>query len=73
MFDKGLNAPVIAKEVGIQSNTITRYLQSVLQPKLDVLLRLVEYFHCSADFLLGLNEYPKHIALSALQTVWKFP
>ncbi len=60
MFDKGVNAPTLAKEIGIRSNTVTRYLQGVLQPKLDVLLRLVDYFHCSADFLLGLNEYPQY-------------
>ena len=60
MFDKGINAPTLAKTIGVGSNTITRYLQGVSLPKYEIFVQLIDYFHCSADFLLGLEEYPQY-------------
>ena len=58
MFDAGINAPKLAQAVGIRSNTITRYMQGVSAPSFESLVKLVEYFNCSADFLLGEAEFP---------------
>ena len=58
MLDRGVNAPKLAKTLGIGSNTITRYLQGVGTPNFEIFIKLVEYFHCSADFLLGVEEQP---------------
>ena len=58
MVDRGVNAPKLAKTLGIGSNTITRYLQGVGTPNFDIFIKLVEYFICSADFLLGVEAQP---------------
>ena len=58
MFDRGINAPNLAKALEIGSNTITRYLQGVSAPNFEIFVKLVEYFNCSADFLLGITESP---------------
>ncbi len=58
MVDKGVNAPKLAKTLGIGSNTITRYLQGVGTPNFEIFIKLVEYFNCSADFLLGVEAQP---------------
>ena len=50
MSDRGVNPPKLAKTLGIGSNTITRYLQGVGTPNFEIFVKLVEYFHCSADF-----------------------
>lgn len=60
MSDAEIGAPKLAETLGIKSNTITRYLQGVHQPKLDKLVLLADFFHCSADFLLGLSDYPQY-------------
>lgn len=60
MFDRDVNAPKLSKDLGIKSNTITRYLQGVCLPKFEIFIKLVEYFHCSADFLLGLQDDPNY-------------
>lgn len=60
MFDGEINAPTLAKEVGVRSNTITRYLQGVCYPKFETFILLIDYFHCSADFLLGLSNDPQY-------------
>ncbi len=58
MFDRGVNAPKVAETLGIGKNTVTRYLQGVSFPKYAIFIKLIEYFHCSADFLLGVAEQP---------------
>ncbi|MBQ3506567.1 MAG: helix-turn-helix domain-containing protein [Clostridia bacterium] len=58
MFDKGISAGELASAVYTKNNTITRYLQGVSSPAYDIFIRLVEYFNCSADFLLGTGELP---------------
>ena len=58
MFDRGINAPNLAQTLGVGSNTITRYLQGASSPNFEIFVKLVEYFHCSADFLLGKEEQP---------------
>ena len=58
MVDRGVNAPKLAKTLGIGSNTITRYLQGVGTPNFEIFIKLVEYFNCSADFLLGVETQP---------------
>ncbi len=59
-FDRGINAPTLAKEINIGSNTVTRYMQGVCLPKFEIFILLIDYFHCSADFLLGLSENPRY-------------
>ena len=58
MLDGGVNAPKLAETLGIGSNTVTRYLQGVGSPSFEIFIKLVEYFNCSADFLLGVEEQP---------------
>ena len=60
MFDKEISAAELAAAIQVSHNTITRYLQGVRLPKFDALVALVDYFHCSADFLLGISEQPKY-------------
>ena len=59
MFDKGINAPKLAKDLHIGSNSITRCLSGKTLPKFHTFVAIITYFNCSADFLLGLNDYPQ--------------
>ncbi len=59
MLDRGVNASQLAKELGVSQSTINRYLEGIRVPNFNTLISLVEYFDCSADFLLGLGNYPK--------------
>lgn len=60
MFDRGVNAPKLAQTLTIGSNTITRYLRGEGAPSFEIFVKLVEYFNCSSDFLLGLEEQPEY-------------
>lgn len=62
MFDRGLNAPALSKLIDIKSNTITRYLKGTSYPNFEKFILLIDFFHCSADFLLGLSDDPRYQA-----------
>lgn len=56
MFDRGLNAPALADATGIERSTINGLERGAHYPSTAVLLVLVDYFNCSADFLLGITD-----------------
>ncbi len=59
MFDKGINAPILAADLQLRSSTVTRYLQGVRLPKFEAFVKMIEYFNCSADYLLGVIDFPR--------------
>ncbi len=59
MADKNLNAPALSKAVCTDRTNITRYLRGERLPQFLTFVALVEFFDCSADYLLGLTEYQK--------------
>ena len=60
MFEKNLNAVSLGLAVGIEHSTISGYLRGEGMPTLATLIVLADYFQCSTDFLLGLEEnYPQ--------------
>ncbi len=59
MLDRGIIPFELSKETGIPSSTMCNYASTNYLPSYKTLVTLVEYFDCSADFLLGLSEYPK--------------
>ncbi len=58
MKENNLTPVMLAKRIGVTRNAITRYLSGARLPSFAVFVKLIETFHCSADFMLGLIEYP---------------
>ena len=60
MFDNNVTSQQLAKAVGLQIPTITRYLRAERTPSVESLVKLADYFHCSCEFLLGRidEDYP---------------
>lgn len=56
MFEKNFNSTVLSKTVGITQSTICSYLRGESLPYYDKLIILADYFGCSTDFLLGLEN-----------------
>ena len=57
--ERGLSQTALAQEIKTCSSKLSSYLTGSRAPNFETLLSLVEYFHCSADFVLGLIEYPQ--------------
>ncbi len=58
MEDRGLNAPALARELQTDRSNITRYMRGERAPQYANFLAIVEYFCCSADYILGLTDFP---------------
>ena len=55
-----LNASSLAEQVKIDRSTISALLRGEHLPSFDTLVKLVTFFNCSADYLLGLtDDYPE--------------
>ncbi len=59
MFECKVTPTKLAQELGVKPSTLYRYLKDERMPTFEYFIKLVDYFHCSADFLLGLSEYPQ--------------
>ncbi len=58
MFDANLSAQKMADILSIDRTSVNKYLCAKRLPSATVLIRLANYFNCSIDYILGLeNEY----------------
>ena len=62
MAEKELDQVSLSKVLHTGRTKFSDILNGKNAPNFRTLLLLVEYFHCSADFVLGLTEYPKEEA-----------
>ena len=53
---RGLIQEILAAELGITQQTLSRYEKDVTIIKVDVLKKLAEYFNVTTDYLLGLSD-----------------
>ena len=58
MAEHGLNQSELAKAIGTCSSKLSSYITEQRAPNYQTFISLIAFFHCSADFLLGLREYP---------------
>ncbi len=56
MFEAELNASQLAEKIGYSHNTFYRYLRGCYLPTLEIIIALADFFHCSTDYLLGLEH-----------------
>lgn len=59
MGEHGLNATTLAKEINFSRVTISGLINEAHTPSTEIVIALVEYFNCSADYLLGLDDIPR--------------
>ena len=57
MILHNLNSPQLAEILHVNRATISALKRGARLPSTEVLFSLVEYFNCSADYLLGLIEF----------------
>ena len=56
IIENNLNARTLALALGMENSTITRYLNGERLPSIDYLVKIANYFNCSTDYLLGLED-----------------
>lgn len=57
IFETGKIARDVAPEIGISKSTIYEYLSGTKMPTLQNLIKIADFFNCSADYLFGREEF----------------
>lgn len=58
---RGLIQEILAVEIGITQQMLSKYEKDVTIIKVDVLKRLAEYFNVTTDYLLGLSDVKRDL------------
>ena len=53
---RGIIQEILAAELGITQQMLSKYEKDVTVIKVDILKRLAEYFNVTTDYLLGINS-----------------
>ena len=59
--NRGLIQEILAYELGITQQMLSKYERDVLCIKVDVLKRIAEYFNVTTDYLLGVSEVKRDL------------
>ena len=59
--NRGLIQEILAAELGITQQMLSKYERDVLCIKVDVLQRIAEYFNVTTDYLLGVSEVKRDL------------
>ena len=54
--EKGMDNKTFAREVGVPESCISYFINSLRMPTITTLVKISDYFNCSADYVLGITE-----------------
>ena len=55
----------VANDLGIGLSTLSQYETGKREPDIKTLIKIADYFDCSADYLLGRVDYPELVIKKA--------
>lgn len=58
---RGLIQEILAVEIGITQQMLSKYERDITIVKVDVLKRLAEYFNVTTDYLLGISDVKRDL------------
>ncbi|MEO2653006.1 helix-turn-helix domain-containing protein [Blautia wexlerae] len=59
--NRGLIQEILAAELGITQQMLSKYKRDILCIKVDVLMKIAEYFNVTTDYLLGISEVKRDL------------
>lgn len=54
--EKEITCYLLAKNIGVNTSTVTRWRKGIAFPTIDKVVLLCEYFGVTANYLLGLED-----------------
>lgn len=57
---KGLTLQKIADVIGVSNGTVANYENERREPRIDMLIKLADYFDVSVDYLIGHEKTSNH-------------
>ena len=59
--NRGLIQEILVAELGITQQMLSKYERDILCIKVDVLMKIAEYFNVTTDYLLGISEVKRDL------------
>lgn len=59
--NRDLIQEILAAELGITQQMLSKYERDILCIKVDVLMKIAEYFNVTTDYLLGISEVKRDL------------
>ena len=59
--NRGLIQEILAAELGITQQMLSKYERDILCIKVDVLMKIAEYFNVTTDYLMGISEVKRDL------------
>ena len=59
--NRGLIQEILTAELGITQQMLSKYERDILCIKVDVLMKIAEYFNVTTDYLLGISEVKRDL------------
>lgn len=56
IFEVGITAADLSSKLGLANATVSHYLTGRYLPTVDITVKLANYFKCTTDYLLGIDE-----------------
>lgn len=53
----GIPQKVIAREIGVSAQTVSKYMREDVFPALDTLAKLCKFLDVKSDYILGITAY----------------
>lgn len=70
--ERGISMMALAKAIGVSDTAVCKWENQDSEPKLSYIIKLADYFNCTADFLIGrsddLGGYIEQSQLSSNET-----
>ena len=60
---RGLIQELLAVEIGVTQQMLSKYEKDITIIKVDVLKRIAEYFNVTTDYLLGLSDMKRDLQI----------
>ena len=55
--ESGKSQKVIAKEIGVSAQTVSKYMKENIFPALDTFAKLCAFLDVSSDYILGISDH----------------
>lgn len=59
--DRGLIQAMLASELGITQQMLSKYERDITLIKVDVLIKIAKYFNVTTDYLLGISDVKRNL------------
>jgi transcriptional regulator with XRE-family HTH domain len=56
MSQKGVSQTQLAEHLNVKQQTISKYINGIIEPGLDTVLKIAKYFDETTDYLLGADS-----------------